>query len=247
VTQQQPRGSGLDWFVRRGSATRGPYSSARIRHFVLEGRLDLDDQVSADGQAWQRLGDVQEVVPLQLRTDDIAGREEQLRAQTHDRRRAWRAIAVASTVIVLVVAGVLRVGGPDAPPIDCASAASPGVVWEGCRLSGVDLHGAALGGARLANAVLQGARLSGAGLAGADLRYVDLAGADLSYADLRDVDLTGANLRQADLANADLRGANLAFADLGLARIGGADFAGARLGGAIWLDGRPCDNDACPR
>jgi hypothetical protein len=247
VTQQQPKGSGLDWFVRRGRTRRGPYSSARIRHFVLEGQLDLDDQVSADGQVWQRLADVQEVVPLQLRTDDEAGREEAARAQAHDRRRAWRAIAVASTLIVVVVAGVLRVGGPDAPPIDCASVPSPGVVWEGCRLSGVDLRGAALGGARLANAVLRGARLSGAHLAAADLRYVDLAGADLSYTDLRDADLTGADLRQADLAHADLRGANLAFADLGLARVGGADLAGARLDGAIWLDGRPCQVADCPR
>ena len=97
MTQQQPKGSGLDWFVRRGSTTRGPYSSARIRHFVLEGRLELEDEVSADGETWRRLGDVHEVVPLQLRDDGLSGREQARRAQARDRRRAWRAIAVASS------------------------------------------------------------------------------------------------------------------------------------------------------
>ena len=41
----------------------------QVRHFVLEGKLTLEDEVSADRAIWQSIGSVDEVVPLQMRDD----------------------------------------------------------------------------------------------------------------------------------------------------------------------------------
>jgi len=241
------KGSGLEWFVRRGSAVRGPFSSARVRHFVLEGKLELDDEVSPDKAAWQRLGSVAEVVPLQMRTGEPplsggdAGHEEA-------KSGAGRPIAIALAVIVILTLAVYFAGQPEPGDVrDCAAPPAPGLFLEACHLSGVDLRGADLKGARLANTVLSGSILAEADLSDADARYADLSGADLSYARLNGVVFKGANLRSTDLTNADLRGADLSFADLGGAQVGGARFDGATLNGTIWTDGRACDQASCPR
>ena len=245
---KQVKGSGLSWFIRRGETVRGPFSSTKIRHYVIEGRLQLDDEVSLDRTQWQRLGSVNEVVPLQMRENNEAGLEQQSAVRRSESLRALRAIAVAVVVIGALVGVVLLAGGSeDQAPIDCAATAAPGVVWEGCGLSGAELRGAQLGGANLANADLSGSRLGEADLQGADMRYVDLSGTDLSYANLRGAVLKGANLRRSDLTNADLGDADLSFADLGGARVGGAELGSARLNGAIWVDGRPCSAADCPR
>jgi uncharacterized protein YjbI with pentapeptide repeats len=248
VSDKHVKGSGLSWFIRRGNTVRGPFSSAKIRHYVIEGRLQLDDEVSLDRAEWQRLGTVNEVVPLQMRDNDEADLQQQSAVRRNESLRTLRAITIAVIVIAGLVGIVLLAGGgEDRAPIDCAAAAAPGVVWEGCRLSGVELHGAQLGGASLANANLSGSRLGEANLQDADMRYIDLSGADLSYANLRGAVLKGANLRGADLTNADLGGADLSFADLGGARIGGAELGNARLEGAIWIDGRACQVGDCSR
>ncbi|MCB1774074.1 MAG: pentapeptide repeat-containing protein [Gammaproteobacteria bacterium] len=248
MSEKHVKGSGLSWFIRRGNTVRGPFSSARIRHYVIEGRLQLDDEVSLDRSEWQRLGSVNEVVPLQMRGNDEAELAQQSQQRRTERLRAIRAIAIAVVVMVALVGIVLLAGrSEERAPIDCTAPAAPAVAWEGCRLSGADLRGVRLDGAHLANADLAGSRLGEAGLRDADMRYVDLAGADLSYAVLRGAVLKGANLRHADLTNADLTGADLSFADLGGARVGGAVFGNTRLEGAIWVDGKACSDGNCPR
>jgi hypothetical protein len=246
MSASRGKGSGLEWFIRRGSAVRGPFSSTRVRHFVLEGKLGLDDEVSADRTDWRRLGSVAEVVPLQMRAHDPA-----LDAVDDDsagRGRALRSMLVVGLLVVGLTVTVYLIGDRnDAPVIDCAAEPQPGGVFDGCRLNGVVWRSAALGGASLANTVLADALLSEADLSNADMRYVDLSGADLSYARVDGANLKGANLRLADLTNADLRGADLSFADLSRSRIGGARLDGALLQGAIWTDGRRCDLNDCPR
>ena len=242
------KGSGLAWFVRRGSVVLGPYSSAQVRHLVLEGRLELADEVSPDRVRWSHLGSVPEVVPLQIRVADDALASEQAAQCKGDRRGALRAILAASLVAITLTAAVSLVGTNEtAPDRDCAAPPVPEVFLEGCQLSGVKLRGAALTNARMANAVLAGAELAEAELGHADLRYADLAGADLSYARLESANLKGANLRFADLTNVNLSAADLSFADLSGARLGGARLDRAILNGAIWIDGRPCLVPDCPR
>jgi len=248
MTGSTGRGSGLEWFVRRGKAVRGPYSSARVRHFVAEGRLELEDEVSPDRQAWRRVGDVDEVVPPELRGEEAIGAGQDAEQRRQDRYRAIRATLVATLLVATLIVLVLWVGDSgERRERDCSLAPGPGVFLEGCVLSDIDLTGADLVGIGMANAVLARARLGGADLSRADLRYADLSGVDLSYATLSGANLKGANLRGADLTNADLRDADMTFADLSRARLGGARLQGAGLEGALWTDGRRCTASDCPR
>lgn len=242
------KGSGLQWFVRRGAAVRGPFSSTRVRHFVLEGKLGLDDEVSGDRHDWRRLGAVPEVVPLQMRADDAGLAVDKDVARKAERRGALRAIMVVSLLVVVLTVAVSLIGQEKTVDVrNCAAAPAPGILLDNCRLPAAKMRAASLAGARMANTVLNGADLSESDLTSANLRYSDLTGADVSYARLSDADLKGASLRLADLTNADLTGADLSFADLSAARIGGARLDGAVLNGAIWIDGRRCADGGCPR
>jgi len=242
------KGSGLEWFVRRGKVVRGPFSSAKVRHYVIEDRLKLDDEVSPDRESWRPLGSTPEVVPLQMRIDDVGLSPDSAAEQKVDRTRAARAIAIASVLVVGLVFAVTFIGSQDElVERDCAAPPGPGIKLENCSLYGAQMAAAQLQGARLANAVLAAASLSEADLSSADLRYADLTGADLSYANLSQSALLGANLRLADLTNADLSGADLSFADLSGARIGGAQLTGAKFDGTIWVDGQTCTAGVCPR
>jgi hypothetical protein len=248
MSETRATGSGLQWFVRRGATVRGPFNSTKVRHYVLEDRLGLDDEVSADRQEWRRLGSVPEVIPLQMRTDDNGFAAEQDAVRKGDRIRAIRAIIVTLLVIFVLTAVVSFIGRePVESERDCAAVPVPGVSLEGCRLIGAQMMGVSLAGARLASASLSGANLSGSDLGKADLRYADLGGADMSYANLAAADLKGANLRLADLTNADLDDADLTYADLGGATLGGTSLNQVKLEGAIWTDGRRCGKSDCPR
>jgi len=248
MTTKRSKGSGLAWFVRRGKVVRGPFSSAKVRHFVNEGKLGVDDDVSKDKESWLKLGQVDEVLPLEWREAGHALDEARDSQRASDRRQALRAIFVSLVLIAAVTVAVVwtSANGPEETR-DCNQAPSPGVFLEGCRLAGADWQGAPLDGARLANVELSGARLSTASLRSADLRYAQLDRADLSYANLADAVLLGASVRNADLTNADLSGADLRFADLSGTRLGGADLGGVNLEGALWTDGVPCNANDCPR
>lgn len=248
MSASRTKGSGLEWFVRRGGVVRGPFSSTRVRHFVLEGKLGLDDEVSADRKDWRRLGAVAEVVPLQMRTDAPAFATEQQTQRRGEWVRTTRAVVVSLMVIIALISAVSLVGRqPDEDRRDCAAAPAPGVLLEGCRLDGVQMTAASLAGARLANASFAGANLSESDLDDADLRYADLTGADLSYAKLKRANLKGTSLRLADLTNTDLGAADLSFADLSGAILGGARLGQAKLEGTIWTDGLVCGVSDCPR
>ena len=248
MATKQSKGSGLEWFIKRGSAVRGPFSSTKVRHYVNEGKLTVDDKVSRDRENWLPLGQVDEVLPLQMRGGEGALNDARDSQRRRDRRRAIRAIVVSIALLSVLTAGVLMVGSDGEEVIrDCSQSPAPGVVLDGCSLARVAWQGANLGQARLANARLAQAKLSTAILGGADMRYADLDGADLSYADLVGATLLGATLRGADLTNADLSGADLRYADLGGALLGGASFTSAKLEGALWIDGSHCAADDCPR
>ena len=248
VRVSEAKGSGLAWFVRRGSAVLGPYSSARVRHFVLDGRVAFDDEVSPDRVHWSRLGAVPEVVPLQMRVEDDDWAAQEALQRKGERRGALRAIVMVSVLVSALIAAVSLIGSKETvADRNCSAAPVPGIFLEGCQLSGAKMTGAELVNARMANTVLNGAELGEAQLSHADLRYADLSATDLSYARLDGADLKGANLRFADLTNADLSVADLSFADLTGARLGGARLDKAILDGTIWSDGRRCSASDCPR
>lgn len=230
-----------EWFVRREGQVRGPFSSARVRHYVLEGRLQMRDEVSNDKITWEILSQVPEVVPSQFRRDGELDARALAKHERSERLRAWKGIGVAMGLIILAIASSLWLGGQGKDvPIDCRAPIAPGVQLHACRLDGIDLTSRDLRGADLTDTSLRNAKLSDANLSNADLGYSALQGADLGYALLQGSRLLGANLRNANLANADLSGADLSFADLSGALLGNARFDNARLDGAIWSDGRHC-------
>lgn len=247
MAEERQMGSGLNWFVKRGNTVRGPFNSTRVRHFVLEGKLTLEDEVSQDRKVWQRLGQVDEVVPLQMRGGEQALDDLENTDRRRDRRGAIRAIVVVSLIIAALVVAVVLVGteGPVADA-SCDAQPVPGVVLEGCDLTGARLTETDVTGARMANVRLPHAALAAGIFDRADMRYADLSRADLSYASMRGTVLLGANLNFADLTNTDLRGADLSFADLRGARLGGARFDGATLTQTIWADGEACEAGRCP-
>jgi hypothetical protein len=242
------------WFVRHDDLIMGPLTSARIRHLLLDGELELQDHISADKHGWQAISQVPSVVPLQMRAAEgdseaqakVAAREV---ADARDIEKENRFPLLAITISLLVTGAVifysLRYGMPekieesvcDAPP-------APRVNWRNCLINDLDVGAASLAGANLNSAVLRRAKLSATDLTKADLRYANLSQADLRHARMHGAAMVGINLQFADLRGADLSYADLRFADLSKSKIDDAILENARLDSALWVDGRSCGTDS---
>jgi hypothetical protein len=242
------------WFVKHDDLVMGPLTSARIRHLLLDGELELHDQISADKQGWQAINQVPGVVPLQMRaaqgdSDAQAKVDARKAADARDIEKENRFPLLAITITLIVIGAVifyaLRHGMPaKIEESVCDAPAAPGVNWRNCLIVDLDVGAASLAGANLNSAVLRGAKLSATDLTKADLRYANLSQADLRHAQLRGAAMVGINLRFADLRGADLSYADLRFADLSKSRVDDAILANARLDGALWIDGASCGDDS---
>jgi hypothetical protein len=238
------------WFTKHEGLVSGPVTEVRIRQLLLEGALELTDEISLDRKSWQQIITLPSVVPLQLRAQSgdkeaIAKIEAREQVRVKDRARIRR-LPVMPLMVTLLVVGLallvsLLIGMPEpegTPQCDHPPAA--GVNWRNCLLLGVDVGSASLAGANLNSAVLRQGRFSATNLNAADLSYADLRQADFRYAQLRHAIVIGANLQRTDFRDADLQGSDLRFADLTGSRIDGVVWEGVRLDGAIWVDGRSC-------
>lgn len=242
------------WFLRIQHTRQGPFSSAKVRRLLLEGEVTLTDEISGDGRQWQRLRDVSEVVPLNLRAEmgdrSALSLMHSRRSGSAGKRERFPYLAsFISLLLLLAIVGAAvwldRPGESDQP--DCNAPAAPGVDWRNCVMSGLDVGSASLAGANLNSAVLHQARLTATDLSGADLRYADLQEADLSYAQLQRSVMQGTNLRGANLLQANLSGADLRYADFTGSRLEGVNLSAARFGGAIWTDGKVCAESSIGR
>jgi hypothetical protein len=254
---KEEKSSPPSWFVQHEGKQAGPLSGAKIRGMLLDGELDLSDQVSTDGKEWVALGSVTEVVPLQIRADrgdkqaqkKLAARKASRdEALAEEKRFPKAAIIVLSAIVISIIGIAVWFGMPEeivSPQCDAQPA--PGVNWRNCLLPGRDVGSASLAGANLNSAVLRDGRFSATDFTGADLRYVNLSGADMRYSQLSGVQMVGANLQRADLRGSDLTKANLKFADLRGSLIESAVFEGASLQGAIWTDGKTCSDKSVGR
>jgi hypothetical protein len=242
------------WFTKHEAMVSGPVTEARIRQLLLEGALELTDEISLDRQSWRQISQVPSVVPLQLRAQSgdkeaIAKVEarEQLRVRDRARMRRLPVVPLMVTLLIvglaLLVSLLIGIPEPEDTP-QCEQLPAAGVNWRNCLLLGVDVGSASLAGANLNSAVLRQGRFTATNLSGADLSYADLRQADLRYAQLRHAIIVGANLQRADLRDADLQGSNLRFADLTGSRIDGVVWEAVRLDGAIWIDGRSCGDNS---
>ncbi len=240
------------WFIRRDGCTRGPYLSSEIRHQLTTGVIAVDDMISEDQHEWLVLGDVPEVIPLELRAEqgDRAA-EDSLKVQREwesgedEQRRSMKGVWLpfVSLLTLAVTAVVVTTWLWEPVNIDdpqCDVLPAPGVDWRYCRMSESNLAGSDLSAANLTSSHLQQSNFSGANFQQTLLNYSNLSGADLSYSDLSGADLKGANLTNANLTYSNLTAADFSFADLTGASLGGAKFDGTRLDNAIWFDGQKC-------
>ena len=55
-----------EWYVQKGSRVLGPFSPTEVGRFLLLGRVRNTDRVSRDGELWEPVTQVPELVPEEL-------------------------------------------------------------------------------------------------------------------------------------------------------------------------------------
>ncbi len=232
------------WYTRKGGAVRGPFPTGMVRRFVLLGRLDEDSDVSPDREAWFRLGDIERLVPEELKHLETPEDQERLlrarlrederrRDRRHDdddagrerRRGSDRRGPEPEILVVRRAARERELEHTAAAPRRSMVLAWSilGVVLGGLLIAGIYAGMSAPRGtepvrncdASAAPEVDWGnCSLEGAKLDGAALMGARIDNADLHSAALRGADLTRSNLAYSNLSTADLRYANLSHAIL---------------------------------
>ncbi|MBX2880797.1 MAG: DUF4339 domain-containing protein [Granulosicoccus sp.] len=54
------------WYVQKGSRVQGPFSTDEVGRFLLLGRVRNTDRVSRDGELWEPVTQVPELIPEEL-------------------------------------------------------------------------------------------------------------------------------------------------------------------------------------
>lgn len=54
------------WYVQKGSRVQGPFSASEVGRFLLLGRVRNTDRVSRDGELWEPVTQVPELIPEEL-------------------------------------------------------------------------------------------------------------------------------------------------------------------------------------
>jgi len=54
------------WYVQKGARVQGPYSATEVGRFLLLGRVRNTDRVSRDGELWEPVTQVPELIPEEL-------------------------------------------------------------------------------------------------------------------------------------------------------------------------------------
>ena len=79
------------WYVQKGSRVQGPFSTTEVGRFLLLGRVRNTDRVSRDGELWEPVTQVPELIPeeqLNLQSDDGWNAFLKVRENTDERRTA---------------------------------------------------------------------------------------------------------------------------------------------------------------
>ena len=61
-TPEEGQDAVRQWLVRRSGRIEGPYPREVLAREVILGRLDLDDEVSADGEFWRKMGGAPQLI-----------------------------------------------------------------------------------------------------------------------------------------------------------------------------------------
>lgn len=54
------------WYIQKGSRVQGPFSTNEVGRFLLLGRVRNSDRVSRDGELWEPVTQVPELIPEEL-------------------------------------------------------------------------------------------------------------------------------------------------------------------------------------
>lgn len=54
------------WYVQKGARVQGPYSASEVGRYLLLGRVRHTDRVSRDGELWEPVTQVPELIPEEL-------------------------------------------------------------------------------------------------------------------------------------------------------------------------------------
>ena len=76
------------WYVQKGSRVQGPFSTTEVGRFLLLGRVRNTDRVSRDGELWEPVTQVPELIPeelLNLQSDE--GWNQFLKTRTEEDER----------------------------------------------------------------------------------------------------------------------------------------------------------------
>ena len=201
--------------------------------------------------------------------EELALRRARVERKLREQERRPENYTVRFSILICFIASILWIAftttsDPIVAQSACNMRAKPTIVWDNCKLDGIQLPGENLASASMVNASLVGADLRQAKLPKADLSYANLSNARLDGASFSTARLKGGNLRQAslvaaslegsnlefaimhgaDLSNASFRNANLTHVDLSAANLKNADFTGAILDKAIWSDNTVCSPES---
>jgi hypothetical protein len=83
------------WYVQKGSRVQGPFSTTEVGRFLLLGRVRNTDRVSRDGELWEPVTQVPELIPeelLNMQSDE--GWNQFLKVRTDEDERKLELAAV---------------------------------------------------------------------------------------------------------------------------------------------------------
>lgn len=244
----------VTWYVRRGSAVQGPYAPHQISRYLLLGRIRQTDRVSMDGELWQGIAEIPDLIPEEMKDlESEAGRARFLAAhlraderggdrrgpelpvampgwQGRKERRHGQVVDEADYVRQQATRYIGLRGRGDLHPVLVSGAAVIVLVTAGLLFTVMFDNGrASLTGSQCELQPRESVNWAYCVKDKLSLREADLRGAVLRYASLREADLTLAKLDNADLSFSKISKADLSRANLRAARLVGATLDNARL------------------
>lgn len=240
------------WYIRKNGDISGPFNGSVIVNHLIIGRLDMDDEVSADKQQWLPLRNQPSLHP-DISDEDKARRYLDERTGLDRREQQQTPPPEANQ----------RRGERRAPEMDIEQARRALrqhlliryrqrrelMFWPLLITIAVLLFVAVLAvlyptkipiplpncsapaeaGVNWSNCLKSQAELANIDMSGAKLRNSQLTAANMMNTKLADADIAYANLRHANLSYSDLSGASLFGANLGEADLSNADLTAADL------------------
>jgi len=90
------------WYVQKGARVQGPFSATEVGRFLLLGRVRNTDRVSRDGELWEPVTQVPELIPeelLNLQSDEGWNQFLHARESVNERQASIRPVKEQRQVV----------------------------------------------------------------------------------------------------------------------------------------------------